>query len=171
MQIGRTIWMLLILGVAIVDFSVVGALGQSVPIPKISSIASSNTNRLTFTVACQNSYGLTSAPSAAVDIPWTNRTVTVTIAWDRSPSVTNMVITNYTLLQGINGNITNSVNRGTNLTGAVTIAKPPAPPTVITMQLYKASSPLGQWTLWTNWPGLTITNPTANQYWKLGVRR
>jgi len=128
------------------------------PLKRVATVVRPNTNRFSFMVTATDSYGLTSDPSASVSLPWTNRAITVTCAWDRSPGTNT--ITNYTLWQGTNGVYTNSVFAGTNLSASVRIVPPPPRPIRVTFS-------------GTNLPSLVLTNPSGNLFirgwsWRAG---
>lgn len=113
-----------------------------------------------FAATCTDNAGLTSDYSMELITRWTNRTMTATFAWDRSPS-TN-VITKYTLLQGAATRAyTNTVSAGTNLTATMTIPKPPVMVLLVSL---------------TNGPSLSVTNPAEGKAffrgyaWSVGTK-
>lgn len=122
------------------------------------------TNVFHFAVTARNPYGTSDYSS---EVTATN--AQPTLAWN---PVTGCGVTNYAISRGRQaGTYTATFNAGTNTLLAIPLAAPALTNLVITADPQWATNLSGPWQEVTNWASITVTNPTGNRYYRIGITR
>jgi hypothetical protein len=143
-----------------------GVKSGSMPLPK-ATIGPVTTNTWYFAATATDTNGLTSDYSNEVTTNLPSTIKTVTLLWNPSPSSN---IAGYNVFKGkVSGIYTNKYAAGTNLTLEIPLSSPLPSNRVVTLKPMVATNLSGPWTVFTNWPSVTWTNPLGNRWFKLAV--